>query len=270
MKNEEIEMKPAEKLLYIHIPKTGGTSIANFFKKHFDPDSVISELHADQTWVNEGDIPEHIKYIGGHTSFAEFNQKIDLSKWLVVTCIRNPLAQLVSHLLHFKRLNEVENRELFNGCSEEIKQIILRVAGIDLNSADSICTFYNTISNQELMQFDNIQTRCLTSGFALNENGQRITFQELEYALRNLQKINVVGEQNNLQCFFNVVTKRMDWQAAADIPFDNVATEKYGFDLNNPAIVNALWPFIRYDMALYSQRESFLCKSSELIDGRKD
>jgi hypothetical protein len=257
-----LELNVFEKIIYLHAPKTGGTSITNYISEYFDQNDIVSALHSNQKWILEGTISENIRFIAGHISFSELNEKINMSDFLVLACLRNPLEQIISHLAHFRRLYEEKNRDLFLTCSDEHKQIILRLAGTDFNDPKRLSSYIETLNNEELLLFDNIQVRMYTSNFSLAPNGQKIGFKELEYALDNLYKIDLVGELHNIQNLFSVVNKRMGWQAIGDIPFDNVNTEKHGLDIKNPAIVNALWPLIRYDMALYSQRAHFLCASN--------
>jgi hypothetical protein len=53
----------------------------------------------------------------------------------------------------------------------------------------------------------------------------------------------------------------MGWNLPDQLPRRNSNNEKYGINIHNPAMVKALWPFIHYDMVLYSQRAKFRCAS---------
>jgi len=80
-------------------------------------------------------------------------------------------------------------------------------------------------------------------------------------ALQTLKKIDLVGDTHELQTFLESVSQHMGWNLPVHIPKENFNNDKYGMEIRNPAMVNALWPFIHYDMALYSQRAKFLCSS---------
>jgi len=259
---------PKQKLLFIHIAKTAGTSVNEFFANYFGLDQMLPNLQENPMWINNpGRLFQDLKirFISGHISYAEFKEKVDISDFLVVTCMRNPLAHIASHLLHFRILAEEKNRELFEVSSDEMKLVILRLAKLDFSSSEAIKHYLKNLTDQELLLFDNTQTRYLTNNFPLNATGQRIGFKEVTPALRNLKKIDVVGDSCDIESFLTAVSVRMGWPAPEDAPKVNVNNEKYGMDINNPAMVNALWPFIRYDMALYSQRTQFLCTSNSLM-----
>lgn len=113
------------------------------------------------------------------------------------------------------------------------------------------------MNNWELLLFDNCQVRNFCTGLSYLPDGQRIGYQELESALKCLKKIDVVGDVDDIQTFIATVFWRMGWVPPRDIPKENVNNEKYGMDIGNPAMVNALWPFIHFDCALYSQRTNF-------------
>ena len=202
-----------------------------------------------------------MQFISGHISYAELESRIDLSHFLVATCIRNPLEHIVSHIAHFRRLADEKYRNAFNASSEEMQALILKLADLDLASPAGIANLYKNISNHELLLFDNCQTRYFTKGFSLKPTGQRIGFKQLEFALQTLKKIDLVGDTHELQTFLEAVSQRMGWNLPVHIPKENIHNENYGMDIRNPAMVNALWPFIHYDMALYSQRAQFLCSS---------
>lgn len=174
----------------------------------------------------------------------------------------NPLENIVSRIGYVSRLADEKYRNEFDALSEEMQLIALKLAKLDLASPDVIAHLYQNLTNYELQLFDNCQIRYFTKDFSLEPNGQRIGFKDLEYALQTLKKIDLVGGTHNLQTFLEAVSQRMGWPSPQHIPKENFNNEKYGMDIRNPAMVNALWPFIHFDYALYSQRANFLCSTN--------
>ena len=252
---------PRKKILFVHIAKTAGTSVNHLFSKFFELGEALPNIQLNLLWISDRKIDQidKISYISGHISYSEFKHKIDLSDFLVVTCLRNPLEHIVSNLLHFRRLYEEKNRKLFEGISDEIKLVILRLAKVDFTSSEAIKYYYKNLNTTEITLFDNVQTRYLTNNFGLGPTGQRIGFKEVTQALKNLKEIDVVGDTSDLQAFITAVSVRMGWPVDEKVIKINERDNEYGIDMNNPAILNALSLFIKYDIALYSQRAQFRC-----------
>ncbi len=133
---------------------------------------------------------------------------------------------------------------------------------MDFTSPEAIKYYYKNLTTAEITLFDNVQTRYLTNNFGLGSTGQRIGFKEVTQALKNLKEIDVVGDTADLQAFITAVSVRMGWLVGEKVTKINVRENEYGIDMNNPAILKALSLFIKYHIALYSQRAQFLCSSS--------
>jgi hypothetical protein len=107
---------PAERrrLVFHHIPKTGGTTLLRFLEQHFDIDAIAprnifrqvkeskSEGFTERLW------PELEKYslISGHLYFPIAARL--RGKSAVVTIVREPLARLVSQYYHLRRNKDVD------------------------------------------------------------------------------------------------------------------------------------------------------------------
>ena len=257
-------LKGMKKMVFIHVAKTAGTSVKKFFLGNFASAQCEAALERNPEWIKHGRLDgiDQLQFVSGHISYAQLESRIDLSHFLVVTCIRNPLEHIVSHIAHFRRLAEKKYRDQFDASSEEIQLLVLKLAKLDLASPEAIAHLYKNMTNHELLLFDNCQTRYFTKGFSLGPNGQRVGFKELEFALQTLKKIDLVGDTHELQTFLGAVSQHMGWNLPVHLPKENFNNEKYGMDIRNPAMVNALLPFVHYDMELYSQRAEFLCSSS--------
>jgi len=95
-------------ILLIHIPKTGGTSISNYFFKKYNiiqgPESLLTY---------------HRTYDGIHFQHLLYSKikihndcfKVDFDNLSVITCVRNPYARIVSDLFHFDLLTKITTPE---------------------------------------------------------------------------------------------------------------------------------------------------------------
>lgn len=115
-----------EKLIFIHVAKTAGTSVKKLFLDNFPVDQCEVELENCSEWIKCENLNrfETLRFLTGHMAYAELDRRIDLSQFLVATVIRNPLEHIVSHIAHFRRFAEKENAGIFNSSSEEAQLLI--------------------------------------------------------------------------------------------------------------------------------------------------
>lgn len=121
---------------------------------------------------------------------------------------RNPLEHLVSHIAHFRCMDKKEHYALFNNSSEETQLLTQKL----LSSPEAITYLYRSLTNSELLLFDNCQVRYFIKGLGYKPDGWRIGFQEMEVALKTLKTIYIVGIVGvicDIQTFLDTVFLRM-------------------------------------------------------------
>jgi len=118
-KNSEIN------LLLIHIPKTGGTSIEQYFSKKFSIKLDSNSL----CWASTKDILPHKDLSLQHLTYNiimkykdAFN--IDTNKLKIISVVRNPYERIMSDLFYFKLINKESSRQK---AYEELQKIILNL-----------------------------------------------------------------------------------------------------------------------------------------------
>jgi hypothetical protein len=97
-------------ILFIHIPKTGGTSLENYFSKKYNIDlnakSLFMYLCDKQKITNNiliNSSLQHMKYIDIFNYKDFFRINFDNIK--IITIVRNPYERIISDLFHFKFIN---------------------------------------------------------------------------------------------------------------------------------------------------------------------
>ena len=104
-------------LLFIHIPKTGGSNIENFFMNYLKQNPTINQLLSNNLnlKINNHSL-QHMTYQEIYNNKDFFNINFD-SKIKILTVVRNPYNRIISDLFYLKIANKKNNKN-------EIEKII--------------------------------------------------------------------------------------------------------------------------------------------------
>ena len=101
-----------QKLLFIHIPKTGGTSLENYLSKKFR--TPLNRLSLFGVWnkLSLESVFHHLKYSTIVENFKKLGVRLPVK---VITIVRNPYDRIISDLfwLHFINTSTTQS-EVYN------------------------------------------------------------------------------------------------------------------------------------------------------------
>lgn len=104
------------KLIFLHIPKTAGTSLREVFTNNYPPAKVALCYGRDEI---EGKLKQALadekEMIFGHIDFKQLERAGDFSEYHLLTFLRHPVARTISHYLHFLNNQGHGHRELKEG-----------------------------------------------------------------------------------------------------------------------------------------------------------
>jgi len=171
-------------ILYIHIPKTGGTSIENFFFKKFNVVPCFQSLHSD------GQVLKEIPYSLQHSTFNDIknNNKyfnIDFNNLTIISSVRNPYDRIISHLFFKNLIKKDENPEI-------VEQILK-----DLLIRKNYFKYDNHITPQYIfiMNKNKILKKCVILKMEnLQSNMNRLGFNDFDF----FQNVSNKYEYNNI------------------------------------------------------------------------
>lgn len=103
-------------LIFIHIPKTGGTSLAKIISKQYKPTEFLYVV--DSSTITKAKINQNIKCLWGHQIFG---QQKDLGPCIYITMLRNPVDRVISHYYYAK--NVLKDNDVARYSLEEFAQI---------------------------------------------------------------------------------------------------------------------------------------------------
>jgi hypothetical protein len=107
-------------VLFIHIPKTGGTSVEKYFSSKFNIELNNNSLYL---FITNKDLLNKNMKIGSSLQHITYNQiveysdifKIDFNNIKIITIVRNPYERIISDLFFFKLIKiETTKEEVFD------------------------------------------------------------------------------------------------------------------------------------------------------------
>jgi hypothetical protein len=239
----------SNRLLLMHIPKTAGTTLNEIIRAQFPKDKSL--LHAEITIL--GKRPDEIEdlekynYISAHLRYDTINRHINIKRFFVITMLRNPIKQTISHLGWVARLAEPEFSREFNRLPDYIKLIVDRISSVD------IVKFIDTLNPKERNLFDNCQTR-----YFLPINGNvEISSTQICDALRKLNLVDAIGLTERFSESLFVIAFYMGWKSLQSKSKHNVSKQRFLIDYQNAdtEVKMRLWQLTRFDCLLYNQAQ---------------
>jgi len=208
------------RLVFLHVPKTGGTTLHHHFSAHFTPEETCPDRFSglDRYSVNE---LRQWRYFSGHFNADEI--KRIPKPVFVVTVLRNPIERLLSNYYFWKRHT-----------SDYITQQSLHY--VQLTKAGTLLDYLRStdptiISNRR----NSITLQMAGAALAQQEGNQLLKGGEavkwlsdaqlLQQALSNLLSFNVVGDISQLKDVYSTVAQTFGMIPLDDLPSMNTRYE---------------------------------------------
>ena len=176
-------------LLFIHIPKTGGSSLEKYFNVKFNiPLNKKSLMSTEdiREFSDKHDINSSLQHLTYNTiiKYKDFF-KIDETNIKIITIVRNPYDKLMSDLFYLKKINISSTKE---EVYEKIKIYLQE------NYDNHITPQYKFITNDEENLIDNI---VLLHTETLNEDMHKLGYRDFNI------KMNMNPNDVNYQEYLN-------------------------------------------------------------------
>lgn len=230
----------SEKYFYLHIPKTAGTTFNDFLENSFSSSQSLFHIEDKLEKIKDK------KVIGGHLTLVKAQKVIpNFDSYIKLTVLRDPLAQVSSHLRFVKKLSEESEKERLMGHTDAIQHIASFLSTINFSNPKEIEELIKWLENKNYVLFHNTQMQYLVgSSFVVSQ-------QQVEDAKKIIEKMNHIGITERLDDYIQLLIYKLGLPSIIKSKKLNNTSEIYGLDITNPLIVKALEPLVCYDKIIY-------------------
>jgi hypothetical protein len=150
------------KLLFMHIAKAAGSTVNSFFASHYPNDQYAVHIESNEKWHSSPNDLKKLRFMSGHIHLYALKKKLDLEDYYKVTVIREPYAQLFSHLSWIRRLSDSGEEQRFKQHDSYIQKFSSKLAKVDFTNPKLLKNVMGSLEDLEMRLVDNCQVRYFT------------------------------------------------------------------------------------------------------------
>lgn len=233
------------RVLFMHIPKTAGTSFNAFARKYFDQARTIAHIEVNDPGEFEH-YPGQYDYISGHLPIFRLRQHFDFDDFSLYTIIREPYAHLHSHFNWVRAIARDAESGFARRHPQVVQDLAASMKGLALDDPAVLGNFIDRLPAWGLDFFDNIQTR-----YFLDQRPEKVTPEHLDQALENTNAFTSIGLTERYEHFSRRFCEDIGAEYQAQKTALNRSRVKPLFDYRHQAIRSVLHPLIETDLRLY-------------------
>ena len=244
------------RVFFMHIPKTGGTTLNAFATQYYPQDKSAIHIEASHP-DNYPQLGHDKSYLAGHLTIQKIKQSFDISLFDLVTILRDPYRQLHSHLAWIRRIGADRSSGFFLKHEDCIQDLAIRLNESDLTSNSNLKAFVEQIEGFALDFFDNIQTR-----YFLDYRPEKVSAKDLQNATGNIKLFSVIGAAEKLEDFFDRFCARYGMVKVSQPRAFNRLPRYQLFDYDDKAVQSILTPLVETDLQLREMVAQFDSKEA--------
>ncbi len=198
------------RIFFMHVPKTGGSTVNRFLAAQVPRDRAIVQAQHGFSALD----PSDYDLISGHLSYPDAMAKPGLEAFCAVTVLRDPVAQLASHLdwvalqvRHWRQLWAMRR-------NPEIRALGRKLNGLDLSDPGALDRFLSASETpRERAFFDNCQLRYLLG----IDPSMPVGAHHVSDAVARLDRFACVGVTEDLRATLECLAARFNMRAPGGV-----------------------------------------------------
>jgi len=236
--------KSGKRIFFMHIAKTAGTTVNHVLSSAFPKERVITHIESID-WKNTP-ITQLYDFISGHVRIKDVLKRHSLDDFQLITALRDPYKQLISHLRWLKYVGQDTQSDFFKSHSPQIQKVCYRLNEIDFSNYAELERYVQSFGKSEYILFHNCQTRY----FLDNHHKLVLTEDDLSEALDTTDLFSVVGSNEHLSDFYQQIKNLGIDITVEDPPRLNVQKNTFGLNANSQEVKQILEPLYSIDQKL--------------------
>jgi hypothetical protein len=244
----ELHPQKQPRLVFMHIPKAAGSTLNHWLASHYRKSRYEVHIESQGRWRSDPKQYRELDFVSGHVPVGRLGRHFDLEQDYLVTVVREPFAQLASHLAWIRRLSDAGEEHRFAAHPAFAQGLSRKLLKIELSDAEALDSLVGQLEQSEIRLLDNCQVRY----FCNLPPEERVTAEHLQKAIENFRLFDRIGVADRLSDFMNDVARDMHWRIPKKVLRQNVSASYYGLNIGDPATRRALEPLVHFDLQLYA------------------